>query len=464
MTARAGDIGYEAVAVLPYGCGVIEPETRYARSGDVNIAYQVVGDGPRDVLFVPGWVSHLEYGWEEPRYAAFLKRLASFSRLILLDRRGTGMSDSIGGRMPTLEERMDDVRAVLDAVGSERATVMGVSEGGPMCALFAATYPERTEGLILAATLASSTWAEDYTWAPTAEELEGGLDAVEQNWGTGFTVPVFAPSLIGDEAAQRSWARFERRAVSPGGIRKLITLLFETDVRGILSAIRVPTLVMHRTGDRPVRVEGGRYLAEHIAGARYVELEGEDHFIWTENSDAFLDEIEEFLTGARGAAEPDRVLATVMFSDVVDSTQRAVELGDRRWSEELQGFYRTMRGHLRRFRGREIDTAGDGLFASFDGPARAIRCAVTARNAIAERGLAVRIGLHTGECEVIGDKIGGVAVHLGARVAGQAAPGEVLVSSTVKDLVAGSGLGFSDRGVHTLKGIPGDWQLFAAAL
>lgn len=440
----------------------MEPETRYARSGEVTIAYQEIGDGPIDLVVVPGWVSHLEESWRDPVYRQFMQRLASFTRLIRIDRRGTGLSDRIE-RSATLEQRMDDVRAVMDAVGSEKAALLGISEGGPMCALFAATYPGRTEALILASTLAAGVHSEDYPWAPTLEQHQAFLDHVEQAWGTGFSAEILAPSAAGDPEAVSAWARLERNAVSPRGARDLFSLLADTDVRHVLPTISVATLVLHRTGDRATRVGGGRYIGERVPGARYVEFEGEDHVPWAQpGSEEFLGEIEEFLTGTRGASEPERVLKTVMFSDVADSTARAVELGDRAWGELLGQFHDTVRSALSTWRGEEIDTAGDGFFAAFDGPARAVRCACAVRDALARRGIAVRVGLHTGECEIIGGKIGGIAVHTGARVANRAEPDEVLVSSTVKDLVAGSGLGFEDRGRFELKGLPGEWQLYAA--
>lgn len=437
------------------------PETRYAKSGDVNIAYQVVGDGPFDLVTVPGWVSHLEFAWEEPTMSRFLRRLASFSRLILLDRRGTGLSDRVAD-LPTLEQKMDDVRAVMDAAGSEHASLFGISEGGPMCAMFAATYPERTRSLALYGTIARGAATDDYPWGLAGDQSQAMLDRIEEVWGTGYSLRFLAPSLADSEEARRNWGRFERLAVSPGAARRLIQILVDTDVRDILPAVHTPTLVVHRTGDVATPVGAGRYIAERIPGARYVELPGNDHFPWTGDTDRLLDEVEEFLTGERPSAEADRVLATVLFTDVVGSTELAVERGDRAWAGLLEGYQQVMREQLRRFRGHEVDTAGDGFFATFDGPARAIRCACAARDAVAHLGLKVRSGLHTGECEVIGEKVGGIAVHLGSRVVGVADPGEVLVSTTVKDLVAGAGLHFRDRGVHPLKGIPGEWRLFAA--
>jgi len=437
-----------------------KPETRYALSGDVNIAYQVVGNGPFDLVFVPGWVSHLDHYWDEPHIARFYSRLAAFSRLIRFDKRGTGLSDR-GVSMPTLEQRMDDVRAVMDAVGSQRAAIMGISEGGAMSILFAATYPERTTALVLYGSYARSAWAPDYTFARTTEEFEARIAGFREGWGSGRTAAVFAPSHAGDEAFREWAAANERTSASPGAMEALQRMNFDIDARHLLGAIRVPTLVLHRTGDRAVNVAHGRYLAAHIPGAKYVELAGDDHAWAAGDADALLDEIEEFLTGQRQAPDPDRVLATVLFTDIVDSTRKAVELGDRRWKEVLEAHHATVRRELARFRGREIDTAGDGFLASFDGPARAVNAAVAIAEKVATVGLTVRAGVHTGECEVMGSKLSGVAVHIGARVAALAAPGEIVVSSTVKDLVAGSGLRFDDRGVHVLKGVPGEWRLFA---
>jgi len=438
----------------------VQPETRYARSGDVHIAYQVSGNGPLDLVYVPGFVSHVELPWEEPRAARFLDRLGAFSRLIRFDKRGTGLSDRVAA-IPSLEERMDDVRAVMDAVGSERAAVLGVSEGGPMCALFASTYPERTSALIMYGAMAKYAWAPDHPWGRRLEEHEARLKAVEQTWGTGAMLPVFAPSLADDDSSRKWWATYERASASPGAVLAVFQMNFEIDARHVLPAIRVPTLILHRTGDQAVKVEHGRYIAEHIPGAKYVELPGIDHVPFVGDADALVDEIEEFLTGVRHGPEPDRVLATVLFTDIVQATERAAELGDRRWRDLLAQHHALVRGELKRFRGREIDTAGDGFLAAFDGPARAVRCACAVNDAVGSLGIRIRAGLHTGECEVIGDKLGGIAVHIGARVAAMAAPGEVLASSTVKDLVAGSGLCFEDRGIHTLKGVPDAWRLFA---
>ena len=436
------------------------PETRYVKSSDVHIAYQVVGDGPRDLVLVPGWVSHVEYAWDEPTYSRFLRRLAAFSRLILFDRRGTGLSDRVT-QLPSLEQRMDDLRIVMDAAGSERAAFLGLSEGGPLCMMFAATYPQRTAALVLYGTFSRAMRAPDYPIGMPAELLEKFVEWIENSWGKGFSADVFAPSLAADDSFRQSWARFERFAVSPAGFTTLMRMLCDTDARHILPVIRVPTLIIHRTGDRVARVEGARYMADHISGARYVELPGIDHFPWVGDVDGILDEIEEFLTGERHGGERDRILATVSFTDIVASTERAAQMGDHRWRDLLESYCALGRQQVGRFRGREIDTAGDGMLAAFDGPARAIRCALGIRDGARRLGIEVRAGLHTGECEVVGDKLRGVAVHLGARVATAAGPGEVLVSSTVKDLVAGSGITFENRGVHVLKGIPGEWQLFA---
>jgi pimeloyl-ACP methyl ester carboxylesterase len=442
------------------------PETRYARSGDLNIAYQVTGEGPRDLVYVPGWVSNIELMWEEPAMAHFLGRLASFSRLILFDKRGTGLSDRVStGELPTLEQRMDDVRAVLEAVGSERAALFGHSEGGNMCVLFAATYPERTTALITLGSFAKRRDPDDdYPWAPTAENREESAEDVERNWGhfRPEDVEYYAPSRIGDEQFVRNLEQYLRRGASPGAAATLLRMNSYIDVRGILPTIQVPTLVLHRTGDHDVNVEEGRYFASRVPGAKFVELPGADHWISAGNVDEIADEIEEFLTGTRPVPEPDRVLATVLFTDIVGSTERAVELGDRRWRELLSTHDAAVRRELERFRGREVDTAGDGFLAAFDGPARAVRCALSAGDAVRQLGVEIRAGIHTGECELDGPKIRGIAVHTGARIASLAGPGEVLVSQTVKDLVAGSGLAFEDRGLHALKGVPGEYRVYAA--
>jgi pimeloyl-ACP methyl ester carboxylesterase len=438
------------------------PKTRYTKSGSVHLAYQVLGEGPPDLVFVSGWVSHIELYWEWPESAHFLRRLASFGRLILFDKRGTGLSDRVpSAELPTLEQRMDDVRAVMDAAGSERAALLGLSEGGPMQILFAATHPARTTALVLMSSFARVLQAPDYPEGVPLEAFEMILRRVEERWGEGALLRALAPGLADNSRMREYWARFQRSAASPAAAVDLLRMAADIDVRPILSAVAVPTLVLHRTGDGFVRVEQGRHLGRHITGARYIELDGEDHLPWLGDAEIVLGEIQEFLTGARDAPEPDRALATVLFVDLVGSTERAAALGDRRWREFLESFYARVRREIERFRGREIDTAGDGFLAAFDGPARGVRCACAINDALRPLGARIRAGLHTGECETIGEKLGGIAVHIGARVTALAAPDEVLVSSTVKDLVAGSGLRFQDRGVHALRGVPGEWRLFA---
>jgi class 3 adenylate cyclase len=442
----------------------VQPTTRYARSGSVSIAYQVVGDGPRDLVFVGGWVSHLESGWDEPLLARFRRRLASFSRLILFDKRGTGMSDRVpDANLPTLEQRMDDVRAVMDAAGSERAALFGQSEGASMAILFAATYPERTTAVVTFGAFASRIRHPDYPWAPTTEERQRLYDLIERDWGGDVDMSELAPSMAHDDGFRRRLSTLLRLSASPGAALALARMNTEIDVRGILSAIRVPTLIMHRTGDRDANIEEGRYIAARIPGAKFLELPGPDHLPWVGDQAEVVDEVEAFLTGIRPAPEPDRVLATVLFTDIAGSTERAASLGDKAWRDVLEQHHASVRRELAHFRGQEITTTGDGFLATFDGPARAVRCAVAIREGLRESGLEVRAGLHTGECERMGDNIGGLAVHIGSRVAGLAGPGEVLASSTVKDLVSGSGIVFEDRGSHPLKGIPGEWRVFRVA-
>jgi class 3 adenylate cyclase len=440
---------------------VATQKTWYARSGEVNIAYQVVGEGPFDLIWVPGWISNVEASWEVPEYARFLRRLASFSRLILFDKRGTGLSDGVSiENLPGLEERMDDVRAVLDAVGSERAAVFGASEGGNLSILFAATYPDRVRALVLAAIYAKRIWSPDYPWAPTVEEREEEHALLEREWAGEMDISALAPSAVGDPALMRRIATFFRRSASPGAAVALNRMNTEMDTRSVLPAVAAPTLVICREGDQLVSAEENRWIAGQIPGAKYVELPDDDHLPWIGDSDELLDEVEEFLTGVRPRPEPDRLLVTVLFTDIVGSTAKAAALGDRRWRELLEEHHRLVRLELDRFGGREIDTAGDGFLATFDGPARAVRCACAISQAVRELGLEVRAGLHTGECEVVDGKVRGIAVHIGSRVANEAAAGEVLVSSTVKDLVAGSGLRFRERGVTQLRGAPGEWQLY----
>jgi class 3 adenylate cyclase len=438
----------------------MQPETRYAQSGGVNIAFQVVGDGPQDLVFVPGWVSNIEVYWEDPALARFFTRLGSFTRLILFDKRGTGLSDRVTD-MPGLEVRMDDVRAVMDAVGSERAALFGTSEGGPMCALFSATHPHRTSALIMHGGYPRRTRAQDYPWGPTVEEYQAWVEQMQRAWGGPFGVDERAPSIANDARFRQWWARMLRMSASPAAATALVTMNAEIDVRHILPTIRVPTLILHSVRDRAIDVRGSIYMAERIPGAKLIQLPGPDHLVWLSDADAILEEIEEFLTGVRHSAEPDRVLATVLFTDVVGSTERAVALGDRRWRDLLEHHHAVVRRNLDRFRGREVKTTGDGFLAVFDGPARGVRCACAVADEVRTLGIEVRAGLHTGECDVIDDNdYSGLAVHIGARVAALAGPGEVLVSSTVKDLVAGSGLRFRDQGTRTLKGVPGEWRIF----
>jgi len=439
-----------------------QAKTRYAKSGSVHIAYQVVSEGPVDVVFVPGHISHLELGWDLA-WARIVNRLARFARVILLDKRGTGLSDRVpDAELPTLEQRMDDVRAVMDAAGSERAALVGVSEGGAMSVLFAATHPERTTALVLYGTMARLAWAADYPWGARPEEQHAILDAIERHWGEGVGLPVFCPSGAKDRVYRESYARFERLAASPGAATALLRMDFEMDVRAVLPSVRVPTLVLHCTGDRAVPVAHGRYLAQHIAGAKLVEVSGDDHDpVTTAQADEIGDEIEGFLTGVRRGPDASRSLATVLFTDIVASTEHAADMGDQRWRELLESHDAVVHRLLERFRGRKIKSTGDGILATFDGPTRAIRCACAIRDGVGPLGIEVRAGLHAGECELMGEDVGGIAVHIGARVAARAAPGEVLVSSTVKDLVAGSGLRFTDRGTQSLRGVPGEWRLFA---
>jgi len=437
------------------------PSTRYARSGDVNIAYQVVGSGPIDLVYAPGWVSHVEAMWEEPTHDAFLRRLASFSRLILFDKRGTGLSDRVSiDQLPALEDRMDDVRAVMDAVGSKQAALLGVSEAGVMCALFAATYPDRTTALILYGTYPRRLWAPDYPWGPTDSQRDQYIADAERAWGGPAQLDILAPSAAGDERFKEWFGRYLRTSASPGAAVALLRMNSQLDIRPILPSIRVPTLIMHRTGDLDIDVGGSRYMADQIPGAKFVELSGRDHLWFVGDSNAILGEIEEFLTGVRHAETFDRVLATVMFTDIANSTVHAGQLGDSRWRSLLETHNGLVRRNLQLYRGDEIDSAGDGFLARFDGPARAVRCGVAIVDGASRLGLGVRVGIHTGECEMVDGKLRGVAIHMGARVMAAAEEGEVMVSSTVRDLVAGSGLEFDDRGRQDLKGI-GPVHLYA---
>ena len=439
------------------------PKTQYATStGGVNIAYQVIGEGPLDLVFVMGWVSHLEYSWQEPSFARFLTRLASFSRLILFDKRGTGLSDAVPlSELPTLEQRVTDVQAVMDAVGSERAALLGVSEGGPMCGLFAATHPERTEALVMIGSYAKRVWAEDYPWGPTEREREEFRNEMKRSWGGPIGIEERAPSMAGDPQFREWWAAYLRMGASPAAALALTQMNAEVDVRSVLPSIRVPTLVIHRMDDACLPVEGGRFIASLIPGAKYVELEGKDHLPFAGDQDEILDEIEEFLTGARTCAGAerlfDRVLTTVLFV-LFDAPTAAAYVNGRRKIKGLHQYY--ARRELALFRGKEIEMTNGHLFATFDGPARAIRCALAIVDAAARLGMRARAGLHTGECDVTGKTIGGLTVQLGESVAGLASSGEVLISHTVKDLVAGSGIEFEPRGAHALESLPGEWRLF----
>jgi class 3 adenylate cyclase/alpha-beta hydrolase superfamily lysophospholipase len=433
------------------------PETRYARSGDVHIAYQVVGDGPIDLVWVPGWISNIDLYWEEPTVASYFERLASFSRLILFDRRGTGVSDPVA-RAPTLEEQMDDVVAVMNAAGSEKAGLYAQLEGGAMAVMFAATHPERTRALILYEAMPRMAWAPDYDWAMRPEQREAIL---ARPWGDGSRITGLAPSAAANPRLRRWFARLERGAASPATAAQLVMMNAQVDVRAVLPQVQAPTLVLHRARDTFVDIRHSRYLAEHIPGARFVELPGSEVISFGEDNGSLIEEVEELLTGTRTAKEPQRVLATVMFGDIVGSTERAAELGDRRWRELLGSFSEAYGQELRRFRGRTVKALGDGVLATFDGPARAIMCAEAVRGvAKSEFGLELRAAMHAGEVEVIGDDIGGIAVHIAARILGCAGPGELVVSGTVKDLVVGSGIEFEDRGEHDLRGVPGPWHLW----
>jgi pimeloyl-ACP methyl ester carboxylesterase len=439
------------------------PVTRYTRSGGLDIAYQVLGTGRIDLVLAGGWVTHLEAAWQQPRIAHFYRRLAAFSRLILFDKRGTGLSERFAvDRTPSLDERMDDVRAVMDEVGSEQAALFGISEGGAMSMLFAATYPERTRALILYGSYARRVRGPDYDLGPTPEEWERSIDDLEREWGGPVALGMLAPSVADDPVAADWWATYLRLGSSPRIGAEILRINAKIDVRPILATIRTPTQVLHRTGDRALPVAMGRYLAEHIPGARFVELPGDDHQFWAGDTDRIADEIEELLTGTRPARRTDRILATLLFTDIVDSTRRAAEIGDAAWRTLLETHNGLVRGVLAQYGGIEVDTTGDGFLARFDGPGRAILAAFAIRAALEPIGIRVRAGVHTGEIELAGRDVRGIGVHLAARVLAQAGPGEILVTRTVEDLVAGSGITFEPRGAHELKGIPGTWELAAA--
>jgi class 3 adenylate cyclase len=439
---------------------VESPQVRYARTRDgVSIAYAVLGDGPLDLLCIPGFVSHLEVMLEAPGSDRYFGRLASFSRLIVYDRRGQGLSDR-PPEPPTLEQSMEDARAVVDTVGAEQIAVYGISEGGPTSALLAASYPERVSALVLYGTWARMLEAPDYPAGVSLEAFERFVEVARRDWGGPVALRLWAPTLADDPEMGRWWAKLLRTGTSPAGIEALIRLYTRIDARHVLPTIAAPTLVLHRRRDRMVAFDAGRTIAEAIPGAKLVALDGDDHVPFA-NPDQIIDEVEEFLTGHRTAPEPDRVLATVMFTDIVGSTSTAARLGDHRWRELRERHDRLVRREIERHRGREVKTMGDGFLATFDGPARAIRSATSACRAVRPLGLEIRAGLHTGELEVLDTDVGGIAVNIGARVGALANPSEVLVSRTVTDLVAGSGIEFDDRGTHALKGVPGEWQLYA---
>jgi len=440
----------------------VQPETRYAPSKDGYVAYQVVGHGPLDSVLISGWASNIEVMWEEPSLASYLRRLATFSRLLCFDKRGSGVSDPVPlAALPTLEEWMDDVRAVMDAADSKRAALLGYGEGGPMAMLFGATYPERASALILNNTYARLLRDSDYPWGFPPDRVPQFLQRIEEGWGTGHMLDILGPSVAHDERFRRWLARYNRLANGPRAATTMLATSWKVDLRAVLQSIRVPTLVLHRAGNRYIRIGHGRYLAEHIPGAKYVELPGEDALYYVGDTETMLGEIEEFLTGVRPLPESDRVLATVLFTDIVTSTERSAEVGDRRWKELLDQHDALIRRELERHRGRLVKNTGDGILATFDGPARAIRCAQAIAISVKALGIEVRSGLHTGEVELRGEDVTGMGVNITARVMDAASPGEVVVSSTVKDLVAGSGLRFSDRGTHDLRGVPGEWRLFA---
>jgi class 3 adenylate cyclase len=433
---------------------VTTPVTRYAKSGDVHIAYQVFGKGPLDLVFVPGFVSHIENYWDHSDLGRWLLRLSSFARVAIFDKRGTGLSDRVG-EAPSLDQRMDDARAVMDAAGMERAALFGVSEGGPLATLFAATYPQRCQALVLYGAFARSSWI-------TPEGLRAFLEYIDTAWGSGRSLAMWAPSHRDDPALKQWWGRFERLGASPAAALAVVKMIGQIDISDILSSVHVPTLVIHCTEDTLIGVEHARFLAEHIPGARLIELPGDDHLFFVHEQ--IVDAIEEFLTGSVSPAEDQRVLATVLFTDIVGSTARAEQLGDQRWRSLLEAHHTTVRRELARFRGTEVRSLGDGFLATFDGPARAVRCACSIAEAVRALGLQVRSGLHTGEIEITADDVQGIAIHIASRVSALAGAGEVLVSRTVKDLVAGSGLRFHERGRHSLKGLQESLDLYAASL
>lgn len=443
---------------------MLTPDTRYARLGGDHIAFQVVGEGPRDLVFMSAWFSHVDGRWEEPRFAAMLRRLAGFSRLLVFDKRGSGASDALPSAEPLWEDWADDIRAVMDAAGSDRATVVGVADSGPMAILFAATHPERVSSLVLVNTGARLVrGGDDYPWGLSADDVDRFLRRAKETWGTGGLTDVFSPTAAADERYRQWWAKYQRMGASPGRSTGMARLIFDMDVRDVLPSIRVPTLVLHRRDFRFFPVEFGRHLASHIPGAKLIELEGNDGFIYLGDMNGLVDEIEEFVTGVRREPEIDRVLATVLLTDMVGSTDKAAELGDARWRQLLDAHDEVVRASLAQHRGRLHRTTGDGILATFEGPGRAIRCAFGLRDGLRALGVEARMGIHTGEIEIRGNEIGGIAVHIAARLMAEATSGEIIASSTVKDLVTGSDVSFVDRGVKALKGVPREWQLYAIA-
>ena len=436
-------------------------ETKYVRSGQIHIAYQVTGDGPIDVIYVPGWVSHVELAWEEPLLARFLARLASFSRLITFDKRGTGLSDRVPlDDLPTMGERMDDLKAVMDAVGSKKAAVIGFSEGGNLSALFAATYPERVTALVMFGTFAKRIWSPDYPWAPTPEQRERDYDLVENNWGREMDIAHYVPSKMNDPEFIQRLTTYFRRSASPSAAVALLRMNTQIDIRRVLPYIHAPTMVMHRTGDRDVNVEEGKWIAERIPNATFVELPGEDHMPWVGDQDSILDAIEEFLTGVPPTGDFDRVLTTVLFTDIVGSTELIVEMGDEAWRRILTDHNRVVREKLRQFKGQEIDTTGDGFLIAFDAPARALSCAQNIIASTQAMGLELRIGIHTGEVHKVGADMTGIAVHIAARILDKAESGEIYVSESTKCLVPDSSFHFVEKGNFKLKGVPEEKRLY----
>lgn len=442
----------------------MQPETRYARStGGVNIAYQVVGDGPRDLVLVPGWIYHIELVWEHPAFEAMIRRLARSFRVIMLDKRGTGLSDRVRGATP-MEERMDDVRAVMDAVGSQTAALLGWSEGGNIALLFASTYPQRTTALVLYGTGARYAQAPDYPCGMSPEFIETAMGVIANHWGEGLGATYAAPSRTSDPAFMRWFGRFERMTVSPGDGLAMLEANLQIDTTSILQTVQTPTLILHNKGDALVPIAFSHYLVERIPDAKLLELEGDDHLFWFSNTDEVVTPIENFVLGKRSEDDPDRVLSTVLFTDIVGATTRASSIGDSRWRELLDQHDRVARERISHFRGKFVKGTGDGILATFDGPARAIHYALRLHRDVRDLGLEMRAGIHTGEVELRKGDVGGLAVHIGARIASEARPGEVLTSRTVKDLVAGSGIAFEDRGRYTLRGVEDSWRLYAASL